>query len=371
MKNQWLFSKKIDLWFLTLPVVLTWVFCFLMPTEFHLIKIPLWVWVIFILGIDVSHVWSTIWRTYFDKQEFKAHKKLLIFAPIIAFISIFLLTQISTFFFWRILAYIALFHFIKQQYGFFALYRAKFGHFIPHKIFKDNFTIYFSMLYPIFYWHLNGNRLFNWFINGDFITINDFLANIGITPNMLFYFNIIANTIYWCVLIGWTIEEFLLSRKHNLPLAYGKIIWLISTGINWYLGIVYFNSDIAFSVTNVVAHGIPYCVLIFIYVNKKKEYVSDSSMNVQKWIIRIFLMLGVVFLFAFFEEYCWDMFINQERQLFFTNILSYPFASVSNSFQAKLTISILSIPQVTHYIIDGFIWKNNDKNPFLKPVLLS
>ena len=26
---------------------------------------------------------------------------------------------------------------------------------------------------------------------------------------------------------------------------------------------------------------------------------------------------------------------------------------------------------ITHYIIDGFIWKNNDKNPFLKPVLLS
>ena len=129
MKNQWLFSKKIDLLYLSLAIWLTWLACFLLPTTYHEMKIPLWIWGIFILGIDVSHVWSTIWRTYFDKQEFQSHKKVLIFAPIIAFCSIFLLTQVSAFFFWRILAYIALFHFIKQKYGFFFLYCDKFGHF--------------------------------------------------------------------------------------------------------------------------------------------------------------------------------------------------------------------------------------------------
>lgn len=371
MNNQWLFSKKIDILWLGLPVWITWVLCFLMPTEYHAMKMPLWGWAIFILGIDVSHVWSTIWRTYFDKQEFKSHKKLLIAAPIIAFCVIFLLTQVSAFFFWRILAYIALFHFIKQQYGFFALYRAKFKHFFQNKIFKDNFTIYFSMLYPVFYWHLNGNRLFNWFIDGDFVTLKSGLLNIGIQEEYILYFNWIANTIYWIILIGWAIEEAYLCRKNNLPLSYGKILWLLGTGVNWYLGIVYFNSDIAFSVTNVVAHGVPYCVLIFIYVEKKKEHINGKQLNATKWVKHITLMLGIVFLFAFFEEYCWDMFINLERQAFFGFLLNYPFDTVKTTRGQQIAIALLSLPQVTHYIIDGFIWKNNDKNPFLKPVLLS
>jgi hypothetical protein len=31
-------------------------------------------------------------------------------------------------------------------------------------------------------------------------------------------------------------------------------------------------------------------------------------------------------------------------------------------------IAILAMPQQVHYIVDGFIWKMNDKNPYLKPI---
>ncbi|MCP4520233.1 MAG: hypothetical protein GY827_00815 [Cytophagales bacterium] len=371
MKNQWLFSRKIDLLWLGLPVWLSWVFCFLLPQEIHQFKMPIWAWAIFILGIDVSHVWSTIWRTYFDKQEFKSHKKTLILAPICAFVGIMLITQVSTFFFWRILAYIALFHFIKQQYGFFALYRAKYKHKINHRFLKDKFVIYFSMLYPVFHWHLNGNRLFNWFINGDFVTLKSYLLQLGLTESFFIYFNGIANTIYWLILIIWLIEEIYQCKKHKLELPFGKIIWLFGTGMNWYLGIVYFNSDIAFSVTNVVAHGIPYCILVFIYVEKKKELVQQKSFTIPKWVLHISMMLIAILIFAFVEEYFWDLFLWREKTAFFGTILHYPTQVIKDPLGQRLVIALLSIPQVTHYIIDGFIWKNNDKNPFLKPVLFS
>ena len=36
-----------------------------------------------------------------------------------------------------------------------------------------------------------------------------------------------------------------------------------------------------------------------------------------------------------------------------------------------LMIALLSVPQVTHYIIDGYIWKSNAKNPLIKSLILN
>ena len=39
----------------------------------------------------------------------------------------------------------------------------------------------------------------------------------------------------------------------------------ITTALCWHVGIITFNSDYAFTVTNVVIHGIPYLVLVYWY----------------------------------------------------------------------------------------------------------
>ena len=43
----------------------------------------------------------------------------------------------------------------------------------------------------------------------------------------------------------------------------GKDIVVFTTAVCWYVGIVSFNSDFAFTVTNVITHGVPYIVLVF------------------------------------------------------------------------------------------------------------
>ena len=45
----------------------------------------------------------------------------------------------------------------------------------------------------------------------------------------------------------------------------GKDIVVATTAICWYIGIVVFNSDYAFTVTNVIIHGVPYFALIYFY----------------------------------------------------------------------------------------------------------
>ncbi len=362
-RKIWLFSPKMDLLVLNLPVWLCWAICLALPVSILEQDLPMWFWVVFILGIDVSHVWSTIFRTYLDKEEFQNHRQVLIRTPILVFLILFPIAAWSTLWFWRVMAYVALHHFIKQQYGFLALYRAKFGY-KPRKILADRWVIYFSMLYPVAYWHLTSQRQFNWFVNGDFFNLNAFTS---FSPTFFAW----TNAIYWLVLLAWLVEEILYHRQAGLGLAWGKILWLLTTATNWYLGIVYFNSDVAFSLTNVVAHGLPYMALTFYYVQRKKVVLNeDFTLSGGQMLAQVMFMLGIVLLLALGEEYLWDLWLNQERQAFFGTFLSYPMAALDNRWLRAGAFALLSIPQVSHYIIDGHIWRGSKKNPHLKRVLM-
>jgi len=353
----WLFSKYKDLFILFVPVWIIWIVLFSLPNDLLQNEVPLWIWVVFILGIDVTHVWSTIFRTYLDKEEFNNHKTLLILAPIIAFILLFGIAREAVTYFWNILAYLAVFHFMKQQYGFFALYTAKAKLKKHHRIFKDKWVLNFSMLYPVIFWHLS-DRNFVWFVDGDFFS-----------TSFQFPWRIIFESIYWFAMIGWLIEEIVLIQKKVNTLSFGRILWLLTTLFNWYLGIVFFNSDLAFTLTNVVAHGVPYLSLVIFYQIQKHKFKKTLTLSKMIWIISSIITFS--FLLAFGEEYFWDMFINREKTSFFTNILIYPMESVAHSTWQIVALVFLSLPQVTHYILDGFIWKINDDNPHLKHLLIS
>lgn len=363
--HYWLFSKTKDLSVLFLPVWLTWIFCLLYASNFNLEKdLPLWMWIVFILGLDVSHVWSSIFRTYLDKEEFANHRKLLIYTPIVVFLSLFMVAYYSVALFWRVMAYIALHHFIKQQYGFLAIYRGK-HRFFPQKIFGDKWVIYFSMLYPVVYWHFLSYRNFNWFVEGDFLNLSQYLA----IPQSLFFY---TNILYWLIILAWCIEELYHLQKTKKTISWAKVLWLLSTAGNWYIGIVWFNSEIIFSLTNVVAHGVPYIALIVFYVERKKKVKNQGQISFKflQVLARVSLMILIILFLAFGEEFFWDMWLNREKQVLFNSFLAYPMAVFQSDFAKAFAFALLSIPQVSHYIIDGYIWKNTPQNPYLKQVFV-
>ncbi|MFK7952291.1 MAG: hypothetical protein AB8B73_05550 [Ekhidna sp.] len=361
MKSQWLFSKYSDLLILFLPVWGCWAIAFLLPDYVLLADIPLWVWVVVVIGIDVSHVWSSIHRTYFDREEFSHHRKLFIIAPILSFLLSFGLAAISIDLFWRCLAYVAVFHFVKQQFGFMRIYKAKALDF-RSKILSDNFIIYLSMLYPVLYWHMQPDLEFAWFTHGDFVQIPDF----GINKATLL---LVGNLFYFVLIVFWLIEEVYSVRKTKEPFPIGKTVWVLTTAGNWYLGIVYFNSDLVFTITNVVAHGIPYFALVLFYQTKKKAMISSNHSFRRTMKISLFIVISVM-LFAFLEEYLWDVMLYRDNVELFESILIYPKQIPSVTWQL-IAIGVLAVPQVTHYILDGFIWKANDKNPYLKKIFFN
>ena len=70
-------------------------------------------------------------------------------------------------------------------------------------------------------------------------------------------------------------------------------------------------------------------------------------------------------------EYFWDMFIYREHIAFFENIHPYRWDQLANEWGIIVGVAILALPQQVHYIVDGFIWRMNGKNQYLKPIFKS
>ena len=213
------------------------------------------------------------------------------------------------------------------------------------------------MIYPVIYWHLAG-RDFSWFITGDFVLMQNWLA-----PRNLDLFLGYTNWLYWMIILAWLVEEFIISARPGNRISWGKIFWLLLTAFNWYFGIIYFNSDLIFTVTNVVAHGVPYFVLI-LYYNHQKANIKKVE-NRLTWVPAVVLLV-TVFLLAFGEEYLWDLLLFRDNPDLFSVFFPYTESTLRLPIMQAFALAILTVPQATHYVLDGFIWKSNHRNPFMK-----
>ena len=340
-RQPWLGRKGIEILFILLPPFASLAFIACCPSLFrNNDEIPEAGWVILILLIDVAHVYSTLYRTYFDRRSFHQYRRPLIVIPLTGFMIGILLYAQSPLLFWRMLAYLAVFHFIRQQYGFLRIYSRQEKITIRAR-WIDTFTIYYATLYPLIYWHLSEPRNFNWFVDNDFILFRD---------DLLFF---LARLLYWMMLLVWLVREtvsFYRNRYLNIP----RIGIITGTILSWYFGIVWFNGDMAFTLLNVVSHGIPYMALIWIHGEKQHRTGSGFLKKVFSG-YGVLLFLGIIFLLAYLEEGLWDMTVWKEH----VNLFAAFHLTSSHPGRIGLIflVPLLALPQITHYIIDGFIWR--------------
>jgi len=339
----WIHSPAFDLVFILGPGILISCVVLLLPQSVAMAQsVPLWMWVVAVLGIDVAHVYSTLFRTYFDRQEFAARRALYTMTPILALLVGVLLYSFAAQIFWRCLAYLAVFHFVRQQYGFMAIY----GRAVPQPrwgIWIDRLAIYLATLYPLLYWHLNLPRRFEWFIAGDFVPLAiPLLGTAGAGLYLVALVLFVGKELFWGATKG----------RWNFP----KILLLCGTALSWYVGIIFYNGDLAFTLTNVVAHGIPYIALVWVYQRKKLRSRSDTGwlggvLQARSLVIFLSVLLGL----AYAEEFLWDALIWRERSAVFLGWLSL--SAVESPELLTLLVPLLAVPQVTHYVLDAFIWR--------------
>ena len=333
--RAWLFSRRADLWSFAAPALLALVLVPLGPAGGEL---PLPGWVVAVLLVDVAHVWATIYRTYLDPELRVRRRGLLLGAPLAAYAVGVLLHQRSAATFWTCLAYLAAWHFVRQQYGWVALLHRKEGA-GPLDRALDTLTIYAATLGPLLWWHASLPRRFDWFVSGDFAD--------GLVPPWLGEAAVgLSSTLLLVFVLRQVVRA---ARGEGLWLT--KVVVVLGTFACWHVGIVLTDSDWAFTVTNVLIHGVPYFVLVWRY-GRRGDAPAGS---VAAWVFggaRWAVYYAVLVALAWAEELGWDRLVWHEHgQLF-------PGPEVSLSAGAlALLVPLLALPQAVHYVLDAFIWR--------------
>ena len=359
--QPWLFSPVFDLVFILGPALIVTLIVLIFQGQLDTLKtIPPWLWLVLVAGVDVSHVYSTLFRTYLDREELKQRQALYTLVPLGAWMLGWLLYSVNGSLFWRALAYLAVFHFVRQQYGFMMIYsRQEWDQPALYK-YLDKIAIYSATLYPLVYWHCH-ERSFNWFVAGDFVTFDAPL------------FSRFAGGVYLVVLLAYGFKEIILWRR------IGRINWprnllLLGTAVSWFVGIVAFDNDLAFTATNIIAHGIPYMALIWVYGhNQQAINGAERKPFVYQWVGKLFswrtvpVYTGGLFLLAYLEEWAWNGLIWRDH------VMLFKFSEVLPVIQSEQTlvwlVPLLALPQATHYILDAFIWRLKLNPANLKNVL--
>jgi hypothetical protein len=314
-------------------------------------NVPLWVWVSFVLLIDVAHVYATLFRTYLNPKAFEKKRTLLLAMPAVAWIGGALLYSLDALFFWRALAYLAVFHFIRQQFGFVVLYSRKDPFELKKYKWLDCALVYMATIYPMLFWHTNMPRNFAWFVAGDFIeTVPQLVTQIALGAYVL------VGALYLLKELATLISTRFLNIPRNLLIA--------GTALSWWTGIITLNSDVAFTITNVVSHGVPYMALVWLYHHKKsgettKKLVSDRAWN-EILISNVLIFFGVLAFLAYVEEGLWDGFVWREHLSIFAPFAFLP--QIGDAAILALLVPFLALPQSTHYLLDGFIWRVKDRS---------
>jgi len=333
-QSKWLFSREVDLSVFLGSAVVS---LLLLAVGWQLGVLneesPDWTWISAVLLIDIAHVWSTSFRVYFDAEEFRRRIWLYTLVPVFGYLVGVALYSEGELTFWRALAILAVFHFVRQQYGWVALYRRKLGETSDLTWFLDAAAVYLATVYPLAFWMTNLPRKFEWFV------ADDFFALPALVETVFF-------PVYVLALAAYFAKSVYLYLAHGF-LNIGKDVVVATTAVCWYAGIVFFNSDYAFTVTNVIIHGVPYFALIYFYARQRRE---KASRIYQKLSSNWFVFLATLWALAYIEELLWHRGVWHER--------NWLFGSNWDLGNLKLfLVPLLAIPQLTHYVLDGFIWR--------------
>jgi hypothetical protein len=294
-------------------------------------------WLVLVVALDVAHVYATLFRTYLDRRERREHRALLAFVPLACLAGAAGLHSLGSGAFWTVLAYVAVFHFVRQQYGLVKLYAGP-GEAASRLVRAiDGAMVSAATLYPLVWWHAHLPRSFAWFVDGDFVPLP---AAAELAGRVAYA----AVATAWAASLAWRLAG---GQAISVP----RQLLVLGSAVSWWVGIVGRGGDLAFTVTNVVAHAVPYFALVWLYGANR-----ESRERRRRWFVPLAapLLLGFLVLLAYVEEGLWDGLVWQEHAGLFPAFAGLP---TLEGAWADVVIAALILPQLTHYVLDGFIWR--------------
>lgn len=349
--RPWLFSAELDVFafggsaVLTLLLLLVAVFTGELPLSpaFADVPTPEWTWLATVLLIDVAHVWGTAVLIYLDPVERRRRPLLYGLVPLAALLLGAAVASESELVFWRILAYVAVWHFVRQQVGFVRLYHGRAGGQGGLGRVVDEGAVYAATLGPIIWWHAHLPTSFHWFVAGDFI--------VGV-PVVVGDAALVVAAVF---LLAYGVRALATASQRR---QWGRHLLVSTTALGWFSGIVWWRNDLVFTVTNVVAHGLPYIVLVCWTARHRRSQGLSVSVVARAGAVAI---VGALWGFALVEELLWDSLVHHER------VWLAWWSAIDVGAWRPLFVALLSVPQVTHYVLDGVYWKRRHHPALASP----
>jgi len=349
--KAWLFSARTDAFAFVAPFVFA-ITLLALGKVLGVKSTPPWGFLLCVVMVDVAHVHGTLFRVYLDRAEVMRRPVLYLGAPPLAYaLGVALHLYGGGLWFWRVLAYVAVWHFVRQQIGWVALYRARAGETRdPERrldAWLDPIATYAAALYPLLMWHTHLPRKFSWFVRGDFL------------PGMPVFVATVARPLWLATLVVFVARQAQLAITRR-GVNTGKVVVILTTYLLWWLGIVAMDQDWAFTVTNVLPHGIPYVVLIAAYSRRRYGDPEAPRASFATYLVRSGFVLAYGFLvaLALVEEGFWDRLVWHDHEAIFGE------GPLLSARALAFLVPLLALPQAVHYFLDGRVWKRAE-NPDL------
>lgn len=332
---MWIFeSQKKDILFIYLPGLL--VLSLLPFIQGYHVFTAIISFIIFNF-IDAGHVYSTVWRTIFDKEEIKRSKRYIL-TPIILSVLIGFWLYFKIPYFWSFVGYFTIYHNLRQGFGIMKWYEKKNEIFHKH----SNFVFYLLTYLPVIMFHFRGNNfgLMYYVDQGAFMYTNHhpfhfFSFNF---PNI---FMLIFTIIYVFSLLYWIACEYRLYHLFN-KVEYNRVFFMIYFFFIYFYAFLLSNNFFEMAALLVVSHGIPYFFMMKYSLIKTRPL----RFTIKKALILILItaIIGGLINFAG-EELIKNGFdyVNSPKLL----LLEY------------VIIFVYVIPVLCHFIWDASIWRGN------------
>ena len=147
------------------------------------------------------------------------------------------------------------------------------------------------------------------------------------------------------------------------PVNLAKALILATTWIAWYGGIVVLESDLAFTATNVLTHGVPYLAVVHRWGSSRWRGASTPVARLFRPGLAVLGFYAILLALAFVEEGAWDaLYLDQAHR--HSGLFPFPSVSMDEAFVAVVA-GALAVPQATHYVLDAFLWRSGRENPGL------
>ncbi|WP_374075802.1 hypothetical protein [Bdellovibrio bacteriovorus] len=262
---------------------------------------------------DSGHVYTTLWRTYFNADE-RRRSKMYLYAPLFFFLlfwawGYFQVPGLAAF-----IIYATIFHNVRQFFGILKWYQRLNN---QYHSWVDKF-LYFNCFMPLLIAHFRTGPLWNY----DYSDQDLFRY-----PNADIYNALLV--VYLVGIMSWLVCEIVSLKKHKewnrfLSIAFPTVLY----GICFLLGRT--ASEIVFPL--VVAHGVSYFGLMSLALSRTQKRFKNLQIG-----MTVVLLTALVFgsLEGIFEDHYLDL---------------------SSAVLSPL-VAVYLTPLFCHYYFDAFLWK--------------